>query len=487
MFTGWKYRLSSVVGVIVLTIVAVLFANNQLTQSLFTTYVPLFNRLNVTVLSNESLYWAIALSVFAVVGSLVPLYKPRPRRVLDTIFLAQKRVLVAGFALATLGYFKWSHRLPRATLVMMTGFLAITIPVWFVWIRRPASETERTLVVGDDLNQIARIAPSMEASVIGYLCPSIVGIHDDLTTLEAAADGGIVATDGVIDAETHFQDDLDEFFRLGGLSRLEDVLLEYDVDTVVLAFREADRAEFFGALGTCHDHGIAAKVHREYAESVLVPEGEVGNLADVDLEPWDPLDHIVKRIFDVSFAVTALLVLTPLMAVLVLAIKLDTPGPVLYKQERTAVFGESFPVYKFRTMIKDAEAETGPKISGKDAGDVDPRITPVGQVLRQTHLDEIPQLWSILIGDMSVVGPRPERPELDTEIQGQNVDWSKRWFVSPGLTGLAQINDVTGHEPKKKLRYDIKYIRQQSFWFDIQIVIRQIWNVLSDTYTILRH
>jgi hypothetical protein len=101
-------------------------------------------------------------------------------------------------------------------------------------------------------------------------------------------------------------------------------------------------------------------------------------------------------------------------------------------------------------------------------------------VLRKTHLDEIPQLWSILVGDMSVVGPRPERPQLDTDIEQGVGNWRRRWFVRPGLTGLAQVNDATGAEPEEKLRYDLLYIRKQSFWFDLKIVIRQLWMVGTD-------
>jgi lipopolysaccharide/colanic/teichoic acid biosynthesis glycosyltransferase len=175
-----------------------------------------------------------------------------------------------------------------------------------------------------------------------------------------------------------------------------------------------------------------------------------------------------------------LLVLLPVIGVIAGAIKLDSPGPVLYEQDRTATFGETFSVYKFRSMIPDAEAETGVKLSDEDAGEVDPRVTRVGRVLRATHLDEIPQLWSILRGDMSVVGPRPERPEIDTEIKTDGVDWSKRWFIKPGLTGLAQINNATGYEPRTKLRYDIQYVREQSFVYDTKIVVRQIWMVLAD-------
>ncbi|SEU10897.1 sugar transferase [Natrinema hispanicum] len=489
MLTGWRYRTVSATGTVCLVVVAVLVANHPLSQSIFTTVVPLFDRLEPTVLDWTSLQWALTLSVLAVAGAVWPLYKPRPRRILDTVFLVQKRVLVGGLALATLGYFQWSHRLPRATLVMIIGVLAVVLPSWFLLIRgQPNGSDGRTLIVGDDPAQIDRVAPAVDTPVIGYLCPTITAVRDAVRSTSEA--GREVVADGGIELRHDEGSELEDgdaspgavrsLSRLGGLSRLEDVLVEYDIDTVVLAFRQADRAEFFGALDACYEHGVDAKVHREYADSVLVSEVDVGELVDVDLEPWDPLDHLFKRAFDVAFAMSALVVLTPLIVAISAAIKLEDGGSVLYRQERTAVFGESFPVYKFRSMIENAEDETGAKISEEDAGGVDPRVTRVGRVVRKTHLDEIPQLWSILVGDMSVVGPRPERPELDAEIQNEGVDWEQRWFVKPGLTGLAQINDVTGHEPGKKLRYDLEYVRRQTFWFDVRIVIRQIWKVLSD-------
>lgn len=486
MLTGWRYRFVSVIGVVTLVVCSLLLANHPTAQQLFTTYVPLFNRLDPTILNASSLGRTLVVSVAVLTGSLLPLYRPRPSRLLDTVFYAQKRVIAGGLGLAAVGYFKWSHRLPRATLAMTVGLLLITVPLWFVWVRRrPAVDAGRTLVVGDDLEQIDRVVPAIDSTVVGYLCPS-------LTALDGAAitDGGVsvVSKQGDVGMdESRPQHDrvdtygeLDTLPRLGGLSRLNDILVEQDIDTVILAFRQADRGDFFGSLDACHDHGVNAKVHREYADSVLVSEGDVGELVDVDLEPWDSMDHLFKRVFDVVFAVSALLVLSPVILAIATAIKLDDGGSVLYCQERTAVLGESFSVYKFRSMIENAEAETGAKISEEDSGDVDPRVTRVGYVLRKTHLDEIPQLWSILTGSMSVVGPRPERPELDTEIQSDGVDWSKRWFVKPGLTGLAQIHDVTGHEPAMKLRYDLNYIRKQSFWFDLKIVIRQIWKVVFD-------
>jgi lipopolysaccharide/colanic/teichoic acid biosynthesis glycosyltransferase len=180
-----------------------------------------------------------------------------------------------------------------------------------------------------------------------------------------------------------------------------------------------------------------------------------------------------------------LLILSPFIVFIAAGIKLDSSGPVLYSQRRTAEFGETFTIYKFRSMVAHAESRTGAVLSQEDAGGVDPRVTRMGKILRKTHIDEIPQLWSVLVGDMSVVGPRPERPELDANIESDVDEWRSRWFVKPGLTGLAQINDVTGHQPERKLRYDIEYIRQQSFWFDLKIVTRQIYGVVVDAASII--
>jgi lipopolysaccharide/colanic/teichoic acid biosynthesis glycosyltransferase len=385
--------------------------------------------------------------------------------------------MVAMFALAAVGYFDYTYRLPRTTLIAITPALLVLLPAWFVWIRRrPSTETDRVIVVGDDPAEIERLAGDVDLPLLGYLCPtssfdSIAGSGEPRAVATAVADGG---------AQIRGLD------RLGGLSRIEDVLVEYDVDTAVLAFKHTDRAEFFGALDACYEHGVAAKVHREHSDRVLTGDDDVGTLVDVDVEPWDVQDHILKRGFDVAFSLFGLLVLSPVIAGIAAAIKLEDGGPILYSQERTAVFGETFEVYKFRSMIENAEELSGVKISDEDEGEVDPRVTRVGRVLRQTHLDEIPQLWSVLKGNMSVVGPRPERPELDTDIQTGVIDWRKRWFVKPGLTGVAQVHDVTGAEPDKKLRYDLQYVKRQSFSYDLKLIVRQIWKVLADVVEAVR-
>ena len=467
MATGWKHRVVGVTGTVLSTCGAVLFANHPISQAVMTRYVPPFDGLEPTVLAGSELLVAVALSVTVVFVCLLPLYKPRPRRALDTVSLAQKRVLVALFALATIGYFNWSYRLPRTTLFTAGVFVFVIIPTWFLVIRnRPSTKAGRALIVGDDPGRINQAMAAVDMPVIGYLAPSIIvgaGATEPLMT-----DGGVSETV------------VEKIDCLGGISRLESVLVRYHVDDVVLAFENPDRGEFFGVLEICHMNGVETKVLREHANSVLHSEGSSGDLMTVDLEPWDWQDRLFKRGFDVLFSAIGLLVFTPLLGLIALAIKLDSRGPVFYTQSRTAGLGGTFEVRKFRTMFPESES-----VNPVDDGDND-RITRVGRLLRKSDLDELPQLWAIFIGEMSVVGPRAVWVDEERLLEREAVEWRKRWFVKPGLTGLAQINDVTSTDPKRKLQYDLEYIRRQSFQFDIEIVLRQFWVVLQDIWELFR-
>lgn len=470
---GGYYRAAGVGGTVIASLLAVAIANHAMIQSAVE-LIPVFGRLAIEPASGFELAFEAGTAAVAVTVALVPLFKPRPRRILDTVLETQKRVMLAMISLAAIGYFDYTYRLPRATLVVTMGILLVALPLWFVSIRhRPEDGARRAVIVGDDPETMADILAATDLPVIGYVSPPTPYRKDTFGGSVEIADGGVAI-------RTHTLDDLE---CLGGLSRLEEVLVEHDVDTAVLAFSHPDRAEFFGALDACYERGVTAKVHREHADSVLTTGFESGALVDVDLEPWDPQDRLLKRTFDVAFAGTMLIVLTPVIVVIAAAIKIEDSGPVLYSQNRTTTFGDTFRVYKFRSMVPDAENGTGARLSDEDCGDVDPRVTGVGCFLRKTHFDEIPQLWSVLMGDMSVVGPRPERPELDTDMEADVGEWRSRWFVKPGLTGLAQINNVTGFDPAEKLRYDVEYIRRQSFWFDLKIVMRQIWMVLLDVRT----
>ena len=182
----------------------------------------------------------------------------------------------------------------------------------------------------------------------------------------------------------------------------------------------------------------------------------------------------LKRFSDIVVSGLALFFCVPVAALVALAVKLENPAaPVFYSQKRVGQFGRVFRIFKFRTMREDAEAESGAVWADKD----DPRITKVGRILRRYRLDELPQFWNILTGDMSLVGPRPERPEIAADLAKQIPFYDEREYAMPGLTGWAQIQYVYGcsiEDTKRKLEYDLFYIRHISLSLDLQIILRTL-------------
>lgn len=182
----------------------------------------------------------------------------------------------------------------------------------------------------------------------------------------------------------------------------------------------------------------------------------------------------VKRVFDIFFSLIGLIVLAIPMAVIALVIVIDSPGGAIFRQERLGKNSKPFTICKFRTMKRDAEVD-GPQWAGKK----DARCTRVGVFLRRTHLDELPQLWNILKGDMSFVGPRPERACFYEEFEQYIVGFSNRLTVTPGLTGYAQVNGGYELKPEEKILYDMEYIEKRSVWFDLKCIAKTFLVVFS--------
>ena len=182
-----------------------------------------------------------------------------------------------------------------------------------------------------------------------------------------------------------------------------------------------------------------------------------------------------KRPFDLVVAVVACALLAPVLlllcAAISLAIKLEDRGCVFYVQKRLGRWGQPFLMFKFRTMVPNAEDSTGPVWAGME----DLRITKVGKVLRALHLDEIPQLVNVFRGEMSLVGPRPERPELAKRIERMVPGFSVRLCVKPGIAGLAQVTKDYHLRPRDKLRYDNLYVAKMSPWLDLKLLVRCVW------------
>lgn len=180
----------------------------------------------------------------------------------------------------------------------------------------------------------------------------------------------------------------------------------------------------------------------------------------------------MKRIFDIICAAAALTLLSPLLLLIALAVRLDSPGPVFYRQTRVGLGGKTFPMYKFRSMVSNAD-----RIGGYQTQQGDPRVTRSGRWLRRTSLDELPQLVNVLTGDMSFVGPRPDVPQQQTLYSRE--DWICRHSVRPGITGLAQATLRSEATSEQRLQLDLQYINEHSLLFDLKILLmtaRQLWS-----------
>jgi Undecaprenyl-phosphate glucose phosphotransferase len=205
------------------------------------------------------------------------------------------------------------------------------------------------------------------------------------------------------------------------------------------------------------------------AEAEMFEGLPVITLQGSPLQGWN---LVIKHMFDVVGAAIALIISAPVMLIIAAAIKAASPGPVLYRQVRMGLDGRAFKMFKFRTMHVDAESETGPVWTQPN----DLRRTAIGSFLRKTSLDELPQFWNVLKGEMSIVGPRPERPEFITRFRETLPQYMLRHKMKAGITGWAQVNGWRGNTSlEKRIEYDLYYIEHWSIGFDVRIMVLTIW------------
>lgn len=228
----------------------------------------------------------------------------------------------------------------------------------------------------------------------------------------------------------------------------------------------------------CVDHDKTLYVVPQYSELVLA-KFRVIQFSDMPTFLVDNLgltfqQRILKRTFDVLFSLIVLILTAPIQLAIALAIRIDSKGPAFYTQERITISGRVHKIYKFRTMINNAEEKFGAFQSSA----ADPRVTRIGRILRSSRLDELPQFFNILVGDMSTVGPRSDRPITIGEFEDNIKGYNQRLKVKSGLTGLAQISGHYDTSPEDKLRYDLMYIKNYSFLLDLSIIMKTVQVVL---------
>lgn len=259
---------------------------------------------------------------------------------------------------------------------------------------------------------------------------------------------------------------------LGRLGNLEVILPENRLDEIAISLSLQDYDRLEGIVAVCEKSGVHTKFIPDY--NSLIPSKpyteDLMGLPVINIR-YVPLTNtgniLIKRAVDIVGSLFGIVITSPIMLLSAIAVKLTSPGPVIFKQERVGLHNKTFNMYKFRSMEKQAPGEEKKAWTVRN----DPRVTPVGKFLRRTSLDELPQLFNILRGDMSLVGPRPERPLFVRKFQEEIPRYMVKHQVRPGLTGWAQVNGLRGNTSiRKRIEYDIYYIENWTMWFDMKII-----------------
>ena len=268
---------------------------------------------------------------------------------------------------------------------------------------------------------------------------------------------------------------------LGKISELPGIIRTHRIDEVLIA-HSGSRTEVLDLVSSSDLHPVTVSVVPDLYDiaSGRVRTNQIYGFPLVEIFPtlMPAWERRVKRSMDVVISILILVGLAPIWALVGLLIKLDSRGPVFFGQKRVGRNGEMFTAYKFRSMIPNAEEETGPVWAEEN----DPRITRVGRALRKLRIDEVPQFLNVLDGDMSIVGPRPERPYFVGQFRQEIPLYTRRWCVQPGITGWAQTKhryDRSLDDVREKLKYDLFYIENMSLRMDIKILLRTIWVMLG--------
>jgi sugar transferase (PEP-CTERM system associated) len=369
----------------------------------------------------------------------------------------------ASFILAVVYFWFPDLIVGRGVFLVAATLIAGVVVGWrlvFAWVSQHVRPRERLLLVGtgsaavDLARELFERRYELGVEIVGFVDP------------DPARVGAPVINPGVI----------------GVIDDIPGIVRSRSVDRVVVSLADArgklpmDRLLDMRLDGVAFDH--LASLYEKYTGKIAVENLRPSWLifSDGFRKSW--LLTMNKRAIDVAAAVAGLVIGAPLMALVALAVKMTSAGPVLYHQTRVGLNGVHFTVHKFRTMRQDAEAATGPVWAAKDG---DPRVTPIGRFLRRTRLDELPQLWNVLIGEMSLVGPRPERPEFVGELTKQIPYYRQRHFVRPGVTGWAQVRYTYGasvEDALQKLQYDLYYIKNLSVPLDLFIILQTIKTVV---------
>ena len=351
--------------------------------------------------------------------------------------------------------------LGRGVVAVAAGFIVVGVVGWrvaFGWVSTRVGPRERLLLIGTSEAGVALAKELHQRQDLGVGIVGFVDVDPDRV-------GQPVFNPGII----------------GTVDDIPRIVSENAIDKVVVSLADARgklpmwRLLEMRTAGVTFEH--LASVYEEYTGKIAIENLRPSWLifrSGFNMSPWR---EAVKRAMDVVAAVVGLVVSAPVVLLLAGLIRLTSKGPALYSQRRVGLQGRTFTVHKLRSMTIDAEAATGPVWSGPN----DARVTPLGSFMRRMRLDELPQLWNVLRGSMSLVGPRPERPEFVEQLAQEIPFYGQRNVVKPGITGWAQVRYTYGasvEDAMEKLQYDLYYIKNFSISLDLLIIFETIKTVL---------
>jgi sugar transferase (PEP-CTERM system associated) len=408
-------------------------------------------------------WWHIGLVVAVILLGLYLHDLYEDYRIRSRFLLIQQFCLVLGVAFllqALLSYGRWDFLLPKWLMVYGSTLVLALLPAWrilFTGVVWKALGSQRLLFLGSS---------SVTLSVIGRLTE-----RRDLGLLPI----------GFLDSDAETPTEVSGVPRLGTVAELDEAVTAHKPDRIVVGLSERREQLPVQRLLELRFSGI----HIE--EVATTYEIVFGRISTHDLRPSQlifsselgprPASLTAQAFYSLAIAIVAIVAALPVMIVVAILVKLTSPGPILFRQRRVGMNDVPFTLFKFRSMRKDAEAETGAVWASED----DPRITPIGRWLRKFRLDELPQLFNVLRGEMSIVGPRPERPEFVEVLQEKIPYYRQRHCVRPGITGWAQINHKYGDtldDTIVKLEYDLYYIKNLAVSLDAYVIFHTLKIVL---------
>lgn len=369
----------------------------------------------------------------------------------DQFYSIVLAVLLTLMLSISLTYISANYAFPR-TVFLLSGLLQVfflTSWRYFLWkLTKKALGVQKAVVIGT-ITDIAETADRIKEFSESHI--KIIGI--------------------ITDEPQQTNNEGESYNVLGGLIDFENILDKTDYDVVVVT-PSLDVNLKEKIVCYCYSIGKEVFLIPDLYEVLLIKASL--NLID-DIPVFSVKDdsgehNPVKRGLDLVLATIALIIILPVMVIIALIIKLDSPGPVIYKQERVTKGGRLFKLYKFRTMVQDAEHDTGPVF----AFEADQRATRVGRILRLSRLDELPQLINVIKGEMSLVGPRPERPFFVEQFSKEITGYDNRHRIKPGITGIAQIAGKYNTGPREKLVFDLLYAKKNDVLVDLQILLHTV-------------